>query len=59
MACKHCEAARNALLNAKIKEAMGHTIKAVVAKVESIAPKKSRRVSRKTPPESGIENAQE
>jgi hypothetical protein len=58
MACKHCEAARNALLNAKIKEAMGHTIKAVVAKVESIAPKKSRR-SRTTPPQEGNTNAQE
>lgn len=58
MACKHCEAARKALENAKIKEAMDHVIKAVVAKVETIAPPKYRR-SRVTQPEEGNTNAQE
>lgn len=56
MSCKHCQAARDALLKAKIMEAGGHVVKAIAAKVK---PKKSRRVSRSTQPEEGNLNAQE
>lgn len=56
MNCKHCQAARDALLKAKIMEAGGHVVKAIAAKIQT---KKSRRVSRLTPSESDNNNAQE
>lgn len=66
MSCPACEARRrmlrDALMQAKLKESLGHAVKGA-AEIIGVKPKygieESRRVSRKTPPNEGIENAQE
>lgn len=69
MSCPACEARRrmlrDALMQAKLKESLGHAVKGA-AEIVGLKPKtavveqtESRRVSRKTPPNEGIENAQE
>lgn len=66
MSCPECSARRkmlsDALFQAKLRESLGHAVKGVT-EIIGVKPKtaisESRRVSRKTPPSKGIENAQE